>query len=348
MHTVELVDLEPATAYYFIAGDSSTGYSAERTFVTAPNDDRPIRFVVGGDMGVSERVERLEAVAANVESLFCVLGGDLAYVNGDPQQWQTWDRWLDSWQENMITPGGRTIPMIAVIGNHEVRGGYDGSLQDAPFFSHYFAQEQGKSFFARTFGENFALLLLDSGHLNKHGGDQAAWLRSQLALHQDKQHLFAVYHMRMFPVYRSYNGYYSRQGRQHWSPLFDRYHLSVAFEHHDHALERTKPIKAGKIDGSGTVYVADGCSGRQPRWVRTPRRVGPSRRWYLERLERSAHFWQVDVEAERVVLTAIDEDGDVVDRFQRPARRIDASRAGATDAPEAGAGFTNLATPPVQ
>ena len=68
----------------------------------------------------------------------------------------------------------------------------------------------------------------------------------------------------------------------------------------------------------------------------------------LERLERSAHFWQVDVEAARFVLIAIDEDGDVVDRFKRPARRIDASRAGVTDAPEAGAGFTNLATPPVQ
>ena len=48
------------------------------------------------------------------------------------------------------------------------------------------------------------------------------------------------------------------------------------------------------------------------------------------------------------VVSAIDEDGDVVDRFKRPARRIDASRAGVTDAPEAGAGFTNLATPPVQ
>ena len=188
------------------------------------------------------------------------------------------------------------------------------------------------------------MIVLDSGHLSEHGGDQADGLRSQLALHQDRPHVFAAYHVPMFPVFRSDNGKYSKQGREHWLDLFDRYHLTVGFEHHDHALKRTKPIAAGRVDETGTVYVGDGCFGRLPRWVRTQRRVGPSRRWYLERLERSAHFWQVDVEAKRVVLTAIDEDGKVVDRFERPARRIDASQA----APEAGPVFTNLAIPPDQ
>ncbi len=135
VHTVELSELKPATTYYFVAGDSSTGYTAERTFVTASADDTPIRFVVGGDMGVSERVLRLEVEAARTEPLFCVLGGDLAYVDGDPQRWETWDRWLDSWQQHMVTPLGRTIPIVAAIGNHEVRGGYNGTEQDALFYS---------------------------------------------------------------------------------------------------------------------------------------------------------------------------------------------------------------------
>ena len=326
VHTIELSGLKPATTYYFVAGDSTAGYSAERRFVTAPADGTPIRFVVGGDVGVSERASKLEMEAAKTEPLFCVLGGDLAYVNGDPLLWEIWDRWLDSWQQHMVTPLGRTIPIVVAIGNHEVRGGYNGSQQDAPFYSRYFAQEQGQSFFTRVLGDNVALIVLDSGHLSEHGGEQAAWLRSQLALYQDTPYLFAVYHVPLFPAFNSYKGYYSKQGREHWLPLFDRYHLSVAFEHHDHALKRSKPIVGEKVDETGTVYVGDGCFGRQPRWVRTPRRVGPARRWYLERLERSAHFWQVDVGALRAVLTAIDEDGEVVDRFERPARRIDASK----------------------
>ena len=339
VHTIKLQGLKPATTYFFVAGDSSTGYCEERQFVTAPDDDRAIRFVVGGDMGVSERVNKLEVEAAITEPLFCVLGGDLAYVDGDPQRWETWDQWLDSWQQHMVTPLGRTIPMVVAIGNHEVRGGYDGTQQDALFFSRYFAQEQGKSFFTRTFGDNISLIILDSGHLSQHGGDQAEWLRSQLRLLQDQPHLFAAYHVPLFPVYRSYNGFYSRQGREHWQGLFDRYHLSIAFEHHDHALKRTKPIVAGRVDESGTVYVGDGCFGRRPRWVRTPRRVTPARRWYLERLERSAHFWQVDVDERRAMLTAIDEDGEVVDRFERPSRRVDASQS----ATGAGAALTTLA-----
>ena len=52
VHTVELSGLEPATTCYFVAGDSKTGFSTERAFFTAPADDTPIRFVVGGDMGV--------------------------------------------------------------------------------------------------------------------------------------------------------------------------------------------------------------------------------------------------------------------------------------------------------
>jgi phosphodiesterase/alkaline phosphatase D-like protein len=127
VHTIELSGLKPATTYYFVAGDSTAGYSAERRFVTAPDDDTPIRFVVGGDMAVSERASRLEMEAAKTEPLFCVLGGDLAYANGDPLLWEIWDRWLDSWQQHMVTPQGHTIPIVAAIGNHEVRGGYNGS-----------------------------------------------------------------------------------------------------------------------------------------------------------------------------------------------------------------------------
>ena len=329
VHTVELTGLEPSTVYYFIAGDSTAGFSAERQFITAPADDAPIRFVVGGDMGVDERMHRLEHEAAKTEPLFCVIGGDLAYADGDPQRWEIWDQWLDSWQQRMVTPRGRTIPIVAAVGNHEVRGGYSGAREDAPFFIRYLAQDEDDSYFTRTFGDNVTLFILDSGHLSEHGGEQADWLRSQLAQHQDSPHLFAAYHVPLYPVFRSYNGRYSRLGREHWLGPFDRYHLSVAFEHHDHALKRTKPIARGRVDAAGTVYIGDGCFGRQPRYVRTPRRVGPARRWYLERLERSAHFWQVDVDALKATFTAIDEDGDVVDRFERAARRIDATRSGA-------------------
>ena len=101
VHTVELSGLESATTYYFVAGDSKTGFSAERAFFTAPADDTPIRFVVGGEMGVHERVHKLKQVAVRTEPLFYVLGGDLAYVDGDPQCWETWG--IDGWTAGRST-----------------------------------------------------------------------------------------------------------------------------------------------------------------------------------------------------------------------------------------------------
>ena len=88
------------------------------------------------------------------------------------------------------------------------------------------------------------------------------YLHINLENHNDENHKF----LKLYP--------------NNLEQLFDRYHLGVVFEHPDYALKRTKPIKAGEIDESSTVYVGDGCFGCQPRWVRTPRRVGPSRRWY--------------------------------------------------------------------
>src|SRR5690606_7161899 len=47
-HHVLLQDLEPATTYYFVMA-SDGKVSREYHFVTAPNDDRPVKVLFGGD-----------------------------------------------------------------------------------------------------------------------------------------------------------------------------------------------------------------------------------------------------------------------------------------------------------
>ena len=41
-------------------------------------------------------------------------------------------------------------------------------------------------------------------------------------------------------------------------PLFDNYHLTAAFEHHDHAFKRTHLLRANQTDPGGTLYLGDG------------------------------------------------------------------------------------------
>ena len=71
--------------------------------------------------------------------------------------------------------------MVLAIGNHEVRGGTATSPTNAQFYLRYFAQNGDRTFYSRTFGQNLALFLLDSGHLARQGGKQADWLDAQLA-----------------------------------------------------------------------------------------------------------------------------------------------------------------------
>ncbi len=175
INVVELTGLEPSTAYFFIAGDETNGFSTELKFRTVPDDDRPVRFVVGGDMGISQEAAQLIGIAGEKDPLFAVIGGDLAYANGRLSSHRRWDRWLENWQENFVSPDGFMIPMVLAVGNHEVRGGYGQLPEDAPFYFGYFKQAGGenRAYFSMRFGANVAIYVLDSGHVSTHGGEQA-------------------------------------------------------------------------------------------------------------------------------------------------------------------------------
>ena len=158
-------------------------------------------------------------------------------------------------------PKGFTVPMLLAIGNHEVRGGVGRSPTNAAFYFRYFAQEQNRSYYSRKFGRNFVIYLLDSGHLTPPGGEQATWLDRELEADRKFPHHFAVYHVPLYPAYRPYDAAPSVAGRNAWLPIFDRHHLTTAFEHHDHVFVRNKLLRNNQPDPQGTLYLGDGCWG---------------------------------------------------------------------------------------
>jgi hypothetical protein len=97
--------------------------------------------------------------------------------------------------------------------------------------------------------------------------------------------------------------------REHWVPLFERFGLDVAFEHHDHAYKRTYPIRAGKVDPEGVLYVGDGP------WGAMPRR--PRDRWYLAKTAGKRHFILVTISNPDRSIVAIDGEGQVFDRVDQ-------------------------------
>jgi hypothetical protein len=97
-------------------------------------------------------------------------------------------------------------------------------------------------------------------------------------------------------------------------PHFDAFELAAAFEHHEHLLKRSHPIRDGAVaaDGTGTLYIGDGPWGKSH--VREP--VGE--RWYVAKTLRRRHVWRVVASGDEVRYTALGAAGQALDEVVQP------------------------------
>jgi hypothetical protein len=312
INSTELTGLIPGTRYHFAVEDESGGVSAEYFFDTVPNDGRPVTFVTGGDMGACPRMRKLTDLAAKQDPLFCLVGGDIHYENGELAEFHTVDRWIDMMAESLVGKDGRIVPMVLAIGNHEVCKEVDGTAapeKRAPFYYGFYPQG-GKSHFSRRFGPNLAVVALDSAHIVP-VSDQTDWLRGTLESLAEVPFICPVYHVPMYPAHREFAGDTSMKMRSLWQPLFEKHHVRVCFENHDHLFKRSKPLINSEENPDGIVYLGDGCFGQDPR------EVNEGNRWYLEKASQTAHFWTVTAEKSKITCVATDEDGNEIDRWSK-------------------------------
>jgi len=207
----------------------------------------------------------------------------------------------------MVSPSGDMLPLVLAIGNHETnKHSKSRLLRRAPFYFALFPQTSLKTNFLRSLGSHSKIFVLDSGHISSHS-DQVNWLEQNLKAHAPVKNKLAMYHAPLYPSHRDFDGYWSKEGRKYWQPLFDKYNLSLSFENHDHILKRTYKIKNNKKDSSGTVYIGDGCWGTSPRKARN--------RWYLQTSESRMHVWRVELSKYGIKGKAIGEGGRVLDEF---------------------------------
>ena len=321
----ELTGLQPDQRYEFRFNEEPPVYQ----FRTMPDQlTRPIRFVAGGDL--LHRVHWMRNTAASVMSTdwaddldFAVIGGDLAYTDGDPLRVGRWFDYFQIWAEEMVTSDNRAIPHIAAIGNHEVRRGYihayspeeymqpDFVQREAPYFSTFIPFPGADSFGVLDFGDYLSLFLLDSGHSAFIDGEQTEWLHRALHQRGHVRHLVPVYHVPAWPSVRDFDGYVISQVRGLWVPLFEEYGVRLAFEKHDHTYKRTHPIRNGQIDDSGIHYIGDGAWGVSTRQIRTDDEG--NRPWYLAEADSLRHFIMGELDGDQIRLEMFDEDGRPID-----------------------------------
>ena len=301
---VQLTGLQPDTIYCVKLGKKE--FNARTLPVKRP--DR-ISFVTGGDMMHKPEWHKdgVEAMASRSPD-FALIGGDLAYANG--QDWKRWLDWIEIYADHARSSDGLSIPFVVAIGNHEVIGGYGQIPEKAPLFFNLFPFPQANdATYIIDMYEDLSVLVLNSNH-TRPVEDQVEFIEQALSLRKTRKHLFALYH---FPAYGIVKGGLgnpiSQSMRKHWTPLFDKYGLDAAFENDHHVYKRSKLIKGGKVDDSGTLYIGDGAWG-----VRT-RSFDASDLWYVKEASPTMHVIEVVIEKNARTYRAINHDQKVFDEF---------------------------------
>lgn len=312
IHTVQLQGLEADTVYQFKIGPNSRVYK----FRTMPNTlNRPVKFAVAGDAYFYlYLLRRMNQQIAKTDPDFVIVGGDIAYTEGNksPFKGPSWEikRWgtfLKEWTKAMVASDGRLIPMLVVVGNHDVQSRKKKKPSYLLFHDLFARWADKSSYGVYDFGDYLSLFLLDTGHIAPIAGMQRQWLERSLKKRSKMPYKFAAYHFAAYPAVYAYNGVGPQKIRSEWVPLFEQYGIDVAFEHHNHAYKRTHPLKGGKVDENGVVYFGDGSWGVAPR-------VPKNHLWYMAKAEKTNCFCLVTLDKNRCQIEALDNRGKSIDQ----------------------------------
>lgn len=315
IHVVELTGLTQDRAYQFRVGDEPEIYKFQTL-----GKNKPLKFVVGGDAYYKRDLfEKMNKEVAKQDPDFVVMGGDIAYTVGGGRgifkgkEWEIsrWKAFFKTWQSELVKRNGQLIPIIPVVGNHDVRR--KDSDQQALFYKVFSFPREYEAYQVVDIGEDVSLFLLDSGHTSPIDGAQTDWLNKVLEERKDRKVKLAGYHIAAFPSFYSYDKAGPVKIRENWVPLFERYGVCAVFEHHNHCYKRTHPIKEEKIDQQGIIYLGDGSWGIPPRIP-----LKPGVMWYLAETRSENAYFLVSVENGKVVVEPRRNNGKLIE----PAIRL--------------------------
>jgi 3',5'-cyclic AMP phosphodiesterase CpdA len=316
VHQADIQGLKSDTTYIF----KLEGVDTLHRFRTLPQKLTKLselRFVVGGDIFYywgTHIFEEMNQTISQQDPDFVVLGGDLAYVIGEKQalkgrvnEANRWRQFLQILQATLHSKEGRMIPIMPVVGNHDVHKKNKKHQELDVFYEIFPFPEKGKAYRMMTVGNILDLLLLDTGHTWPIAGEQTEWLENELE-DAEASYLFAAYHVGAYPSVYSYKGTTPTLLRKTWVPLFEEAQVGAAFEHHSHAFKRTYPIRQGKKDPAGVIYLGDGSWGVPTRKVHTPEKM-----WYLEKTASTNACWFVRLTEKKAELEARNLHGEIID-----------------------------------
>jgi hypothetical protein len=219
LHTITLKGLSAGQQYYYHVRSDETD-SPLYTFWTAfPHNDTLKVVVYGDSQGEWDdwQAVSLVARAIEVQSPAIVLKtGDLVDKGWNLSQWIKYFT---------ASPFLHNSTLYPILGNHENYSCLYFSFFSFPRNERWFSFENGPAHFVG----------LDSNSRSRYRLAQYLWLIHDLRTHQEPFTVVFFHH----PPYSSSNHGNTTILQKIWSPVFERYHVDVVFNGHDHNYERS-------------------------------------------------------------------------------------------------------------
>ena len=247
-HTANLRGLQPYTEYaYEVGTGEDDGWQPGGTFRTAPDATIPFTFVYMGDAqnGLDTWGKLVQKAHQDApDAAFYVMAGDL--VNRGNER----DDWDDFFHNAKGVFDHKAL--VPTPGNHE----YQGTQGPWMYLALFDLLKNGPDTIDKELAYSFTysnslFVVLDSNLLPE---DQAEWLDQELA-RSDATWKFVIYH---HPLYSSGPRRDNPELRDIWGSIFDKHHVDLALQGHDHAYLRTYPMKdQQRVDSpaEGTIYI---------------------------------------------------------------------------------------------
>ncbi|GAA2633317.1 hypothetical protein Adu01nite_13610 [Paractinoplanes durhamensis] len=288
-------DLIPGTTYYYAVGHH--GFDARElkefgridSFTTAPTRRRaaePFTFTAFGDQGVSPHALHNDGQIAAERPAFHLHAGDLCYADSSGQgriddlyNPLRWDQFLAQTESVAAS-----VPWMATLGNHDMEAvyspnGYGGQLARWEFPGN--GPAKGVGVYSFIYG-NVGVVSLDANDISFEvqvnrgytGGEQTRWLTERLKWLREQDDVDFIVVFFHYCAYSTTEAHASDGAvRNMWVPLFDKYHVDLVINGHNHVYERADVLKGGEAKktpigstvhpwADGTTYITAGAGGR--------------------------------------------------------------------------------------
>lgn len=263
-HTANFEGLSPDADYSYRVGDCHA-WSEWNVFRTASDKPTPFRFIYLGDVQTPASLWSRSVRTAfrdAPDARFILYAGDIINDGFNDRLWEEWSYGLG------FIP--RLIPTLACPGNHDVhRSGRAPSVSDIwrGEFALPLNGPKGIDFLAEEAYyvdyQGARIISLDSNLIeNGKSADsktakaqeaELAWLDDVLQ-GADSRWTIVVHH---HPIYSVGSQRDNEELRALLMPIYDKHHVDLVLQGHDHYYGRTQKIREGKIvspEEHGTIY----------------------------------------------------------------------------------------------